>query len=46
VAARDGSGAKGLTPDWRVGHATSDGDATILPDGKTVVFVRWTDDAQ
>jgi WD40-like Beta Propeller Repeat len=43
LAAADGTHPVGLTPPREVGDPISEGDPTISPDGKSVVFVRWTD---
>ena len=45
-AAADGSGMTSLTPDQPLGSEQGDDQATVSPDGRTVVFVRFADDAQ
>ena len=46
TAAGDGSGMAGLTPAQKLGNPSGDDQATVSPDGRTVVFVRFVDDAQ
>ena len=38
-----GTDAAALTPGHQLGDQTDDSQATVLPDGSTVVFVRTTD---
>ncbi len=46
TAAADGSGMTDLTPEQQLGSPIGDDQPTVSPDGKTVVFVRFIDDAQ
>jgi hypothetical protein len=46
TTAIDGSGMTALTPDQPLGNPQVDDQPTVSPDGKTVVFVRFVDDAQ
>jgi len=43
LAHADGTHATSLTPAGPVDDPISEGQPTISPDGKSVVFVRWTD---
>lgn len=46
TAAIDGSGIADLTPDHQVGDPVGDDHAAVSPDGKAVVFVRFSNDSQ
>jgi Tol biopolymer transport system component len=43
TAAADGSGMAHLTPGFAVGDPQDDVGPTVSPDGRTVVFIRFTD---